>query len=149
MRQAGIAALLAAALATVASARPIEMRYWPPTFVPQELVTIPVVMDVGFWIDLRLEGDAIKLQPTGPRRFEGCIDVRVRSNFNARLLYSIATTGAVGGQFTVFPTYVDIDVPGGDTTLCARLDNADLGDVLGGRTNVNVANVTVEVIPQP
>ncbi|MBN1361269.1 MAG: hypothetical protein JW993_11785 [Sedimentisphaerales bacterium] len=149
MRKAWLAALMAAALTTAASARPIQVRYWPATFVPQELVTIPVVMDVGFWIDIAVQGDAIKLQQVGARRFEGCVDVRVRCNFDIRLLYSIVPTGAVGGQFTCFPQYADIDLPGGDTTLCVRLDNADPSNVLGGRTNVNVANVTVEVIPRP
>lgn len=149
LKQAWMATLVAAALTTAASARSLEVRYWPVTFTPEKLLTIPVVMDVGLWMDIRIQGDAIKLHQVDARRFEGCIDVRVRSNFNARLLYSIASTGAVGGWFTTLPEYADVKVPGGMVTVCARLTEADFSNVPGGSRDLQVANITVEVIPRP
>lgn len=149
LRQAWMAVLVAAALTSVTSARLLEVRYWPLTFTPQKLVTIPVVMDVGLWMDIRVQGDAIKLHQVDARRFEGCIDIRVRSNFNARLLYSIASTGAVGGRFTTLPEYADIKVPGSTAVVCARLAEADFANVPGGSRDLHVANITVKVIPYP
>jgi hypothetical protein len=149
LRQAWIAALTTALLTTAVSARSLEIRYWPPTFVPQELVDIPVVMDVHFWMDIAVQGEALKLEPVSAHRFEGCLDVHVRCNFNARLLYSIVATGVIGGQYSCFPEYTDIDVPGGTATVRARLDNADLSKVPGGSRNVHVATIVVKVIPRP
>lgn len=149
LRKAWIATLAAAAFTTAVSAGSLQVRYWPVTFVPQELVTIPVVMDVGLWMDIAVQGNTLKLHQVDARNFEGCIDVRVRCNFNARLLYSIASTGAVGGQFSVSPEYADIDVPGGITTVCAQLSNADLANVPGGSRNLSVATITVSVTPRP
>jgi hypothetical protein len=149
MKQAWIATLAAAVFATAASARPLQVRYWPVTFVPQELVTIPVVMDIGLWMDIAVQEDTLKLHQVDARRFTGCVDVNVRCNFNARLLYSITSTGVIGGQYSVFPEYADINVPGGMTTVCAQLDNADLSNVPGGSRDLSVANIKVSVIPRP
>jgi hypothetical protein len=149
LKQAWIATLVAAALTTAASAGTLQVRYWPVTFTPQELVTIPVVMDVGLWMDIAVQGKALKLHQVDARRFEGCIDVRVRCNFNARLLYSIASTGFVGGQASCLPEYADVDVPGATTTVCARLSNVNLSNIPGGSRDINVANITIKVIPRP
>jgi hypothetical protein len=149
LRQAWIATLAAALLATAAPAGSLEIRYWPPTFVPQELVDIPVVMDVDLWMDVAVQGETLKLKPVGAHRFEGYLDVRVRCNFNARLLYSIVATGVISGHYSCFPEYADIDVPGGTATIGARLDNADLSNVPGGSRNVHVATIMVKVIPRP
>ncbi len=149
LRQAWKAMLVAAVLTTAASAGSLQVRYWPVTFTPQELVNIPVVMDVGLWMDIAVQGDVLKLHQVDTRRFEGCIDVRVRCNFNARLLYSIASTGVIKGQYSVYPEHTDIDVPGGTATPCARLDGADLSNVPGGSRDVSVANITVKVMPRP
>jgi hypothetical protein len=42
----------------------------------------------------------------------------------------------------------DVDPPGGVATLGAKLENASLGTVAGGTTNVHVASITVSVIPR-
>ncbi len=149
VKQAWIAALAAAALTTAASAGTLEVRYWPMTFTPQELVTVPVVMDVGLWMDIAVQGKTLKLHQVTARRFEGCVDVKVRCNFNARLLYSITATGAVKGLFSCFPEYADIDVPGGTTTVCARLGDADFSSAAGAATDLNVAHITINVMPRP
>ena len=149
VKQAWIAAWIATALTTAASAGSLQVRYWPVTFAPQKLVNIPVVMDVGLWMDIAVQGKTLRLHQVDARRFEGCLDVRVRCNFNARLLYSIVSTGAIKGQYVCVPEYADVDVPGGTTTVCARLYDADLSNVPGGSRDVNVANVTVKVMPRP
>lgn len=148
-KQAWIAAGMAVALTTAASAARLQVRYWPVTFVPQELVTIPVVMDVGLWMDIAVQGETLRLQQVDVVTFQGCVDVRVRSNFDSRLLYSIAPTGVIGGQYSTLPEHADVDAPGGMTTVCGRLAGADLSDVPGGRRDVNVATLTISVIPRP
>ena len=148
MKRAWIAIMVAAALASGASAGTVRTRYWPMTLSPQELVKIPVVMDVGLWMDIALEGDAIKLEPAGSRRFEGSADIRVRCNFNATLMYSIAPTGVLNGRYSVFPERMDIDAPGKTTTVCARLMDPDFA-MATAHEDVNVAVITVSVIPRP
>lgn len=149
MKQAWIASLVAAALAASASAGSMDIRYWPTTFTPQELVTIPVVMDVGLWMDLSVQNDRIKLNQVDVHRFEGCTQIRVRCNFNATLLYSITPTKVVQGSYAVVPEREDIAVPGGTTTVCAELVDPDFGSTAGARKNANVATITICVIPQP
>jgi len=149
MKQAWIAALVAAALTASASANTRGIRYWPTTFTPQKLIEIPVVMDVGLWMDIGIQGDRIKLVPVSARRFEGCTDVTVRCNFNATLLDSISPTGVLPGNFSVPPDRVDIAVPGYTTKVCARLVDPDFGSTAGAYKNANVATITVRVMPQP
>lgn len=149
MKQAWIATLVAAALAASASAGTMEIRYWPMTFTPQKLVEIPVVMDIGLWMDIAVQGNAIKLEQVDTHRWEGCTEINVRCNFNATLLYSIAPTGVFRGNFAVVPDREDIAVPGRTTTLCAQLVGPDFSSVAGARENVNVATITICVIPQP
>ena len=42
----------------------------------------------------------------------------------------------------------DLDAPGGTTTVCAKLNNANLIAVSGGTRNVEVATVRIQVVPR-
>ena len=148
LRQAWIATLAVALLATAASAGSLQIRSWPIVYFPQEVTTIPVVMDIGFWMDVAIEEEGLKLLPVGPRTYKGCVDLTMRSNFNLTLTCSIVSTGVVGGQYSCLPEYAHIDMPGGAVTVCARLDNADIGNRPGGSENVHVATIVIEVIPR-
>ncbi|MGE5295308.1 MAG: hypothetical protein ACM3VT_10820, partial [Solirubrobacterales bacterium] len=53
------AVAVVALMAVVAQAGEIKFHEWPCAPVPQEITTIPVVMDIGFWIRIK---DQDKLQ---------------------------------------------------------------------------------------
>ncbi|RPJ36334.1 MAG: hypothetical protein EHM35_08270, partial [Planctomycetaceae bacterium] len=65
-------------LATSLQAGQIGTNNWPTQFVPLEVTSYPVVMDVGYWMEILNQGDVIKLLPVTLSRYEGCINVRVR-----------------------------------------------------------------------
>ena len=56
-----IVALLAF-LPLAAHAGEIKIHQWPTQFIPQEVASINVVMDVGFWMEIINQYDIIKLQ---------------------------------------------------------------------------------------
>jgi hypothetical protein len=146
----------AVALLTV-SAQAGEIKYhnWPTGgFIPQELVTIPVLMDVGYWIRV-VDQDKlqIKLAQEDTHTYSGCTDMVVECNFNCTLTASIskASTSPVAGDFSVTLNgggSANVDAPGGTVTICAKLANADLKGSTGGAKNVQVATVKVKVVPR-
>lgn len=148
LRQSLLATWAVALLATAASAGELRSRCWPVHYVPQEIVDIPVVMDVGFWVDIVNQDDIIKLQQVSIHQYEGCLDLEVLCNFNLTLSCSIVSTGAIEGQYGCFMQKPDVDLPGGTATVCAQLDNAKLGGQPGGSRNVHVATVTIRVVPR-
>jgi hypothetical protein len=139
---------LVALLAPFAGAGEVKVHQWPTQFVPLEVASFPVVMDVGFWMQITNQGDVIKLHQVTVTRYEGCIDLKVRTNFPLILSCSIAPTGVVPGTYTASIQNASMSPPSGTTPLCVTLTNANLTGVPGGTTNVHVATVTVRVQPQ-
>jgi len=140
--------LLIALLAAATPAGEIKIHEWPCRFIEQEVSAIPVVMDVGFWMEIVNQNVKIKLQQTSIHTYEGCVDLKVRTNFNLTLSASISATGAISGSYSCSIQQPDVDVPGGDRTVCAKLTNANLGGQPGGTRNVHVATVTIKVVPR-
>ncbi len=147
-RRSLVVGLLAVLCASAAPAGEVKFHVWPCAPIPQEIVSIPVVMDIGFWIEILNQDAVIKLRQINIHTYEGCTDLHVRSNTNLRMSCSITPTGAVGGKFSCSITNADINVPGGIATVCARLTEANLAGRPGGSKNVHVANVTVRVVPR-
>jgi len=148
LRQSLLTCCVVALLATTASAGEINTTSWPTAYVPQEITDIPVIMDIGYWVEIVNQDDVIRLQQISIRRYEGCLDLEVICNFNLALSCSIVATGAIEGQYTCSMQSPDIDAPGGTATVCAQLDDPDLTDRPGGSRNVHVATVTIRVVPR-
>lgn len=140
--------LTVALLAAAAPAGEIKIHEWPTKFVPQEVTSIPVLMDIGFWMEIANQNAKIKLVQIDMHTYEGCVDLKVRTNFNLTLSASITPTGAISGSYSCSIENPDVDVPGGDRTVCAKLKNANLGGQPGGSRNVQVATVTIRVVPR-
>ncbi len=147
-RQGWVVVCAVVVLAAAASGGELKGQVWPVDFVPQEIVDIPVVMDVGYWVYIVNQNDIIKLRQVSIHRYEGCLDLEVHCNFNLTLSCSVAATGAIGGQYSCSLEGADIDVPGGISTVCAQLENAELSGRPGGSRNVHVATVTIRVVPR-
>jgi hypothetical protein len=148
-RTFSLAAAVIALPALTAHAGEIKIHDWPVKFIPQEVTTIPVVMDVGFFIQIKdQEKLRIELQQKTIREYEGCTDMVVSANFDLTLSCEIAATGAVPGTYSCTLTPADLNTPGGTTTVCAKLTDADLLGVPGGAADVHVATVTIKVVPR-
>jgi hypothetical protein len=138
-----------ALLAMVAQAGEIKMHEWPTSFVPQVLTTIPVVMDVGFWAQIK-DQDKLKitLNQTGIHDYSGCTDVTILCNFNLTVSCSIAANGAVPGTYGCSVAPNTVDNPGAPVSVCATLSKADLTKTAGGTKGIQVATVTLKIVPR-
>jgi len=138
-----------ALLAVAAQAGEIKQHSWPTTYVPMEITEIPVTMDVGYWVAIQDQSKlSIKLQQKSIHTYEGCTDMTVKCNFNIKLSCSISKNNAVPGDYSCSVTPTDINTGGGVATVCAKLVNANLGSTPGGTNNVQVATVTIKVVPR-
>jgi hypothetical protein len=144
-------AAVIAILAAGVQAGEIKTHEWPCTFVSLEITSIPVVMDVGYyvriknqdWLKIKLIQDELDIHT-----FKGCTDMTVESNFNLTLSASISKTGAIDGSYSV--TLDPTDCNSGSTTVkvCATLKNANLTGQPAGTKDVQVATVKIKVKPR-
>ena len=68
-------------MAVVAQAGEIKFHEWPCAPVPQEITTIPVVMDVGFWIRIKDQNLLkITLKQDAIHTYSGCTNAVVETN---------------------------------------------------------------------
>jgi hypothetical protein len=149
MKKVLFAIAAVALLAMTAQAGEIKIHEWPCKFIPQEVGSIPVVMDVGYWIKIKDQDKLkIKLTQKSIHEYEGCTDIKVETNVNITMSVSVSATGAVPGGYSVTINPADIDAPGGTATVCVKLKDADLSKTPGGSKNVHVATVKVSVVPR-
>jgi len=148
------AVAVVALIAVVAQAGEIKFHEWPCAPVPQEITTIPVVMDIGYWVRIKDQGALqIKLTQDTIHTYSGCTNVVVETNTCLTFSCSISAvtmdgSAVVPGSYSCSVSPADINAPGGTLAACARLTDADLSRVAGGTKNVHVANVTLRVVPR-
>ncbi|MGE5294232.1 MAG: hypothetical protein ACM3VT_05335 [Solirubrobacterales bacterium] len=140
--------LLAALCVSAAPAGEIKYHVWPCMPVPQEITTIPVLMDIGYWIEVVNQNTFIKLKQITIHTYEGCTDLHVRTNTQIRLSCSISSTGIIPGTYSCYISGADINPPGGHASVCAKLTEANLAGQPGGAKDVKVALVTIRVVPR-
>ena len=146
--------LVIAAVAMIAStvqAGEIKIHDWPKevviTYEKQEICQITVTMDIGYWIHVKNQNDKLKLEQVDIHTYENCMDLKIESNFNADLFCKVNKIMDGTWSCTLSPD----QVLAGDSTvaLCVKVKNADLGAYPGGAKNVQVATVSILVIPTP
>jgi len=90
--------LLTLLAALPVSAGEIKAHSWPVEFKPLDFdFTIPVYMDVGLYVEITNEKDLKKgftLDQTAIDKYEGCIEVKIKSNFDLILGCKCALTDA-------------------------------------------------------
>jgi len=154
MKKALFAVAVLAVLAVAAQAGEIKYHEWPTAPVPQEITTIPVVMDVGYWVRIK-DQDKLKivLKQDAIHDYSGCTNATVETNTSLKFSVSISKvkkdgSDVVPGDYSASVSPADIDAPGGTLTICAKIAKADLGKVPGGSKGVHVGNVKVTVVPR-
>ena len=156
LKKSLFAVAVVALLAAAVPAGEIKLDQWPVTYVPQTITKIPVLLDVGFWIfvpdqdKLKIKLAQVSQAGGGKHRYEGATNVNVRTNFDIKLSTSIAKVGDWSGglESSVSPDTVSA----GSNTVSVRAVAKDVvlnsGGFIGGAKNVQVATVTLKVVPQ-
>ena len=139
-----------ALLAVGVQAGEIKTHEWPCTFVALEITSIPVVMDIGYYIKIK-DQDKLKIKLVQDEqkvtKFKGCTTMTVESNFAAVLSASISKTGAIAGDYGVSIDPANIVSGSSSVVVCATLDNAVLSGQPAGTKDVQVATVKIKVKP--
>ena len=127
----------------------------------KDITTFDVVLDVGYWIQIELEGDIEVSQDAtlgDPYySYSGCLEgVEVKTNFPATIKSSASATSSADGDWNakmrlngsgIAPSStLDIPVTGATIDICVTGTNVKIGE-LPQADNVKVAQVTISVIP--
>jgi len=151
LKRSLIAVVAVAVLATVAQAGYIKTHDWPTTYVPQELTSIPVIVDVGYYVKVMDQTKTIKMhQLTGaPTNFSGNTTIKVRTNFNLTLSCAINPKGNVTASSwgcSLSPENVDAGTTT-DVVVTATANGLAVENV-PANTEVEVATVKISVVPR-
>ncbi len=147
-RRSLIIGLLVLASASAAPAGELKFHVWPCGPTPLEITSIPVYMDVGYWIEILNQDAIIKLKQVNIHTYEGCTELYVRTNSHIRFSCTISPTKAIPGTYTCSISPADINPPKGTAKVCAKLTEANLAGRPGGARDVRVATITVRVVPR-
>jgi hypothetical protein len=150
MKKALLAMAVVALLGVSAQAGEIKLHEWPCSFVSVEITSIPVVMDVGYWVKIK-DQDKLRIKlvqsETDIHAFSGCTNMVVENNFNLVFSCSISATGAVPGEYSCSVDPANVAAGGGTVKVCATLKKADLSKTPGNSKDVQVATVKIKVKP--
>jgi hypothetical protein len=139
-----------ALLAVGVQAGEIKTHEWPCTFVALEITSIPVVMDIGYYVRIK-DQDKLKIKLVQDEqdihKFKGCTDMVVESNFNLILSASISKTGAIDGEYSVSLDPSTANKGSTTVKVCATLIKAVLTGQEAGTKDVQVATVKIKVKP--
>ena len=146
-------AVLAIALPAIAGDIKVHVP-WPKTYVPQEITTIDVILDVGFFIHIK-DQDPIKVHQdttaSNPyQTYKGCKTTDVISNFDAKLFGSVKATSAAGGSWSAkFDGSDETHVHPGTTSveICVSGSKVKIDKLQGGSKDVKVAELSIMVLP--
>ncbi len=149
MKKALFAVAAVALLAVSVQAGEIKTHSWPCTFTPLDITTIPVVMDVGYWVSITNQsGLKITLSQMDLHWYQGCATMKMKTNTNLTVSATIEKSGAIPGNYSTWIEGTNtISMGSTDVVVCAKVENADLSAQPGGTTGVNVATVTIWVVP--
>jgi hypothetical protein len=149
MKKALFVVAAVALLAASVQAGEFKTHSWPCTLTPIEITTIPVVMDIGYWVSISSQSSLkITLAQISIHEYQGCTDMTVKCNTKIAVSATIASNGTVPGTYSTWiASGSPVSMPGGTVNVCAKLTGADLSKVAGGSTGVPVATVTIWVVP--
>ncbi|MHC4325397.1 MAG: hypothetical protein ACYSUX_14125 [Planctomycetota bacterium] len=120
-------------------------------YLPETTCSIPVTLDVGMYVEiLDCKNLSLKLEQTEFDTFEGCTEIRVKSNFDLKLDCKVKPTGMVPGDYSCYidkPLIpLDLSENVAVRNVCVKAENVKVLYTPPG-LDVHVANVTITVIP--
>jgi len=120
-------------------------------YLPEEKCAIPVVMDVGMYVEiLDVRNLSIKLKQVEFDTYEGCTEIRIKSNFDLQLDCKVKSTGMVPGEYScsIDNPKVPLDLSENVVVrnVCVKAENVKTLYAAPG-LDVHVADVTITVMP--
>ena len=150
LKRSLLAVAVVALLAVGVQAGEIKTHEWPCQFVALEITSIPVVMDIGYYVRIK-DQDKLRIKLVQDEqdihKFKGCTDMVVESNFNLVLSCSISKTGAIAGDYSCSIDPATANAGSTTVKVCATLTNANLAGQPAGAKDVQVATVKIKVKP--
>ncbi|MBN2592075.1 MAG: hypothetical protein JXA81_01105 [Sedimentisphaerales bacterium] len=120
-------------------------------YAPERVCNIPVVMDVGMYVEiLDVQDLSIKLQQVEFETYEGCTEIRIKSNFDLQLMCKIKPTGMVPGKYSCWidnpKVPLDLSENVAVRNVCVKAEKVKILYTAPG-SDVHVADVTITVMP--
>jgi len=120
-------------------------------YLPEEKCVFPVVMDVGMYVEiLDVKDLSIKLQQVEFDTYEGCTEIRIKSNFDLELMCKVKPTGMVPGEYSCSidnpKVPLDLSENVAVRNVCVKAENVKILYTAPG-LDVHVADITITVIP--
>jgi hypothetical protein len=152
MLKKSLIAIAVLAIAMPAFAGSLKVHEWQKTcaWVPVDICTIDVLIDVGYYIVIDNQ-DAIKLtQSEGTNNYSGTYTSDVHSNFDATLSVSITASGdvAIDTLKAEFQNGTE-DITAGDDAIeiLVTADGVAIEDLTANTSDQKIANMTISVVP--
>jgi hypothetical protein len=144
-------ALLAIALPAVAGDLKVH-KPWPTKYVPQEITTIDVVMEVGYYIHVKDQKSIKVSQDTSAadpyKTYIGDKTTDIVSNFDAKLSGTVTKDSAAGGDWSA--SFDPSTIAPGTTSVKITVKGAkvDIGNLKGDAgKEIKVATLHIMVVP--
>lgn len=99
-------------------------------------------------VDIVNRNDVVWLYPRGDQVYEGTLDMNIKCTQDVSLALSIRSTGGMPGTYSCALLNSDLTVPGGLTTVAARIDE-DAGDNLPSGGQVATVKLAPFLLPDP
>jgi hypothetical protein len=176
LKRSLIAVAVVAMLVSCVSAGEIKAHRWPTQFVEIEITSIPVTVEVGYYVVIRDQnklGIKLKQDSQNFNNFAGCLNksgvtkMKVETNFELKLKASVSKASGIEGSFQVSLTDDTSDASGGgyggtaeitvpvgsnNVPVCVKLNGNDktLWSITKNNapgTSVQVATVKITVKP--
>jgi len=159
LKKSLIAIAVLAMVMPVMAATTVDAKFHKPwtsrtVYSYQDVQTINVVMDVGYWIEIKYDGDIKVVQDASLGdpffSYSGCKEgIAVKTNFAATLKAKVESKSAAGGNWSATimgaSTY---DVPKGTSTINVCVAGKEVAiQNLEQADNIRVALVTIQVVP--
>lgn len=129
-----------------------ESWNWPAEYKYQTIVTIPVKMDIGFWVRVKAHKDLVlKLHQDAIRKYSGSLEVAIECNVSIQLKLDFVKAAGMPNiekdWATVTPSV--LDPTGGTVVISLGVKNVDLKGFSGQQvgTNIEIGYVTLQVRP--
>jgi hypothetical protein len=152
LRKSLIGIILLLVLPISMQAKIIRSDFGSLLYLPENKCVIPVVMDVGMYVEiLDVKSLSIKLQQVEFETYEGCTEIKIKSNFDLELISTIKPTGMVPGNYScsIDNPKVPLDLSENVTVrnVCVKAEKVKILYAAPG-LDVHVADVTITVVPE-
>jgi len=135
------------------SERKAESWNWPASYNWVDVCTIPVRMDVGFWVKVNgCQTLKLDLKQRDIHSYVGSVTVGIVTNTNIKLqAYWTKTAtqsfGSYGNSVGVSPNTLNASTSTQNVVISLTLTNMDLSALPGGSNCFQVGTVTLQVVP--